>query len=304
MSIFFKGQPDLPPIAIIDIGSNSVRMVIFRNADPVLSSKEQCFLGRDLLKTGLLHPKARKKVRKTIRKFMQIAKDHQIKNIISIGTAAVRAAKDGPDFIKALEKEFGLSIRVISGDEEARLSALGVISRAPGARGIVADLGGGSIELAHVKDGKVGKALSLPLGSLILSDYGKDLRKILRENFSNLPQDFRQREPLYVVGGTLRAIAKISIKMGKQKYELHGYRMSRKQIAEVCEHIRDRAPSTLAKKYKVRSSRAKTLKPGAILLEELIKELDIPEVIVSLGGLRDGVLRETLENHHKTGKKS
>lgn len=299
MTIFFKGQPDLPPIAIIDIGSNSVRMVIFRDADPLLSSKEQCMLGRDLLKTGLLPAKARKKVRKTIRKFMTIIKEHKVKNIITIGTAAVRAATDGPAFIKQLEKEFGLSIQIISGDEEGRLSALGVISRTPAARGIVADLGGGSIELAHVKDGKVGKALSLPLGSLILADYGKDLRKILRESFSALPPVFRQKEPLYVVGGTLRAIAKISIKMGKQKYELHGYRMSRKQITEVCEHIRDRAPSTLAKKYKVRASRAKTLKPGAILLEELIEELDIPEVIVSLGGLRDGVLREYYEQKSK-----
>ncbi|MBK9586140.1 MAG: hypothetical protein KA099_01405 [Alphaproteobacteria bacterium] len=299
MSIFFKGQPDLPPIAIIDIGSNSVRMVIFRSADPVLIEKEQCFLGRDLLKTGLLPPKACKKVRKTIKKFIEITKEHNIKTIIAIGTAAVRTATDGPDFVKSLEKEFGLSISIIPGDEEARLSALGVISRAPSAQGIVADLGGGSIELAHVKDGKVGKALSLPLGSLILADYGKDLRKVLKESFSGLSPDFRKKEPLYVVGGTLRAIAKISIKMSKQKYELHGYRMSRKQIAEVCEHIRDLTPSALVKKYKVQSSRAKTLKPSTILLEELVAELEIPEIIVSLGGLRDGVLREYFERKSK-----
>lgn len=299
MTIFFKGQPDLPPIAIIDIGSNSVRMVIFRNADPVLHSKALCMLGRDLLKTGRLHPKATKKVRKTFQEFLKIIKEHDVKTVIAIGTAAVRTAKDGPDFIKSLEKEFGLTIRVISGDEEARLSALGVVSRTPTAQGIVADHGGGSIELAHVRDGKVGKALSLPLGSLILADYGKNLRKVLKENFSTLPPVFRQQEGLYVVGGTLRAIAKISIKMGKQKYELHGYRMSRKHIAEVCEHIRDHAPSTLAKKYKLHSSRAKTLKPSAILLEELVTELNVPEIIVSLGGLRDGVLREYFENEFK-----
>ncbi|MCB1680787.1 MAG: hypothetical protein KDI61_07115 [Alphaproteobacteria bacterium] len=288
-------KPD--PVAIIDLGSNSVRMVVFKETKPLTSDKVQCLLGRDLLKTGKLNPKACDKVRKTLKKFMTLVKKMNVKTILPIGTAALRSASDGKDFINSLEREFGFSVRLISGQEEARLSALGVLTLMPNASGVVADLGGGSLELACIGNGAVSEALSMPMGALILSDYGKNLPFILRETFQNLPDSLKKQDTLYVVGGTLRCMARINMKLHKDKVDLQGYTVSRRDIQSLCEYVRKKSPGFLAKKYDISAVRARTLSPASFLVEALMDELSLSEMVVSLGGLRDGILREYYTSH-------
>jgi exopolyphosphatase/guanosine-5'-triphosphate,3'-diphosphate pyrophosphatase len=258
----------------------------------IFDKKDSCMLGEDLLKTGMLSPKARKKARKTLNEFALIAKEMEADLIVPIATAALREASDGRDFIRDIEADTGLILRVISGEEEARLSAIGVLSVMPEAQGIVADLGGGSLELAIVGKGKITKALSVPLGVLILQDLDAQLLPVIGQSLTAVPRAFIGAGPLYAVGGTFRAIGRMHMKLIHREAPLQGYTMSRSVLGEMFHIIRRETPEALSAKYKVPIRRARALPAASFLLEGLLDELEAPGMIVSTSGLRDGVLEE------------
>ena len=228
--------------AIIDIGSNTVRLVVYggtmRAPTVLLNEKVTAKLGREIAATGRLADEAMALALRGLKRFALLLADLGIKDIETVATAAVREAANGPEFVETL-RAIGLNPRVISGEEEALLSAHGVIGAFPDARGIVADLGGGSLELVRVAGGRTDSASTLPLGTLRLPDHRpanrksdggrgdmrKSLDKVIRKHGWDLSgQPPAENGALYLVGGTWRAMAVYA--MNAQAYPLsdpHGF---------------------------------------------------------------------------------
>ncbi len=164
-------------VAVIDIGSNSVRLVVYegktRNLAATFNEKTLCGLGREVQSTGLLATDAVEKALAALRRFKALCRVMKVGEIHAIATAACRDATNGPDFIARAERICGVPVQVLSGAREARLSALGVASGVYKPDGIVGDLGGGSLELVDVAGVDVGKGITLPLGGAFASSPGQ-----------------------------------------------------------------------------------------------------------------------------------
>ena len=158
----------LSRVGVVDVGSNSVRMVVFdgaaRSPAYFYNEKVMCGLGLGLAETGRLNPRGRERALAALRRFALLAEGMNMAPLTVVATAAVREAADGQEFSNEVLRETGLRLWVISGDEEARLSAQGVLLGWPDAKGIVCDIGGSSMELAQVGGGKVGARATSPLG--------------------------------------------------------------------------------------------------------------------------------------------
>ena len=156
----------LSRVGVVDVGSNSVRMVIFdgaaRSPAYFYNEKVMCELGAGLSEAGRLNPRGRDRALKALRRFQYLADDLGLPGLHVVATAAVREAEDGPDFCAEVKAETGLTISVINGAEEARLSAQGVLLGWPGAYGLICDIGGSSMELAEIGEGEVGLRVTSP----------------------------------------------------------------------------------------------------------------------------------------------
>ena len=181
-------RPEAAPkgrVAIVDIGSNSVRLVIFdalaRTAHTVHNEKTICSIGRELGSTGLLYRDGVDLALDALRRYRHLADRLGVAIREAVATAAARDALNGPEFVRRAESAWGAPIRVLSGPEEARLAGEGVLASIPEADGMVADLGGGSLDMVVVKAGRTGAACSLPFGPLRLADLAKgDLERTRR----------------------------------------------------------------------------------------------------------------------------
>src|SRR6201992_3858895 len=207
-------------VAVIDIGSNSVRLVVYaamaRSLVTVFNEKALCGLGREVQSTGLLAPDAVAKALTSLRRFRALCKVQKVGRVYAIATAACRDASNGPEFIAKAEKICRCAIQILTRPEEARFSALGVISGVHKPDGIVGDLGGGSLELIDVRGHQVRSGVTLPLGSLALQDLAekslKKAEKIAKDALTHPPQLVGgQGRTFYAVGGTWRALAKLHI---------------------------------------------------------------------------------------------
>src|SRR3974390_1296295 len=160
-------SPDSEPhcdAAVIDVGSNSVRLVLYRvegrSIWTVFNEKILAGLGRHLAFSGRLNPQGVETAIKALHRFRALVDASGPRRIFAVATAAVREAVDGPGFRRRVEAETGLKLRVLSGDEEARLAALGVLAGAPDSSGVVGDLGGSSLELIKLAQGETGAGLT------------------------------------------------------------------------------------------------------------------------------------------------
>ena len=146
-------------VAVIDIGSNSVRLVVYetmaRSLVTIFNEKALCGLGREVQSTGLLAEDAVTKALTALRRFRALCLIQQVGRVFAIATAACRDARNGPDFIAKAERICGADIEILSGPREAKLSALGVVSGIHNPNGVVGDLGGGSLELIDVHGSRV-----------------------------------------------------------------------------------------------------------------------------------------------------
>ena len=291
-------------IAVIDIGSNSCRMVIYEQAGsaliPYFNEKTMAGLGRELSDTGRLSPEGVKLALRTFHRFRAITASLNIRDIRAVATAAVREAADGPEFKSQSEAILGVPIQVLSGADEGRLSALGVAIGFMNPRGLIADLGGTSMELRSVSGDAEGRSFLLgPLARVgdTKLPYEKR-RKIMRKILTEGDQSFKKRgKKLFAVGGAWRNVA--AVHMMLRDYPLrvaHGYEMSRKDIENVIE-VAELAQSdklTREQLTGVSKRRFESLPHSALLLSTLLDVLETDRVIISSFGLRDGVAAEGL----------
>jgi exopolyphosphatase/guanosine-5'-triphosphate,3'-diphosphate pyrophosphatase len=301
-----SAQGRLPgdPVAIVDIGSNSVRLVAYeshsRAPTPTFNEKALCGLGRGVATTGLLPEDAVAKALAALQRFRVLCDTMRISEVRSLATAAVRDAANGAQFLSLAEHAIGCRIELLSGQDEARLSALGVVSSIHKADGVVGDLGGGSLELTDVKNAEAGSGMTLPLGSLSLMDLSerspKKAAKIVRETLSSvkLLQGLAGRT-FYAVGGTWRALARLHMRQRQYPMNvMHNYVIPSRDALEFARLVERIEADALLSIEAVSSARRPLLAYGAAVLEEIIRQANPKEIVISALGVREGLLYSQL----------
>jgi exopolyphosphatase/guanosine-5'-triphosphate,3'-diphosphate pyrophosphatase len=292
----------VPHRAVIDIGSNTVRLVVYGGAQRaptvLLNEKVVAQLGRDLPHSGSIPAEAMGIALRGLKRYRRILTDLHVNDIDVIATAAARLAKNGKAFLKQV-RDCGFEPLLLSGEEEARTSAMGVIGAFPGAHGVVADLGGGSIELVEIGNGEATHGVSLPFGSLMLGEMrAAGSEKFKRKIIKTLRgEDWAHpvAEPLYMVGGTWRALACFAMdEAGHPLTDPHGFTLDAAQAMKLAKHVRLLKPGKL-NIPRVSAMRAQVLPHAAALLQVLLKELQPTELIFSSWGLREGRLFDRLD---------
>ncbi|MEM7664956.1 MAG: Ppx/GppA family phosphatase [Pseudomonadota bacterium] len=295
--------------AIIDIGSNTVRLVIYggsmRAPTVLLNEKVTAKLGRDLTATGELSEEAIALAMRGLNRFVLLLGDLGITDIETVTTAAVREASNGPEFVQTL-RDMGLDPRVLTGEEEALLSANGVLGAFPGASGTVADLGGGSLELVRVGEGEAYDATSLSLGTLRLPDYRgesrSDMRKALEKVLKKGAPKIEKGQPLYLVGGTLRTMAVYAMQAeGHPLSDPHGFELGADEAkAMIGEALASETIESLKARERISSMRAEKLPDASVLLEAMLARLEPSRIVFSSWGLREGLLYDALPPHGRS----
>ena len=293
----------LARVGVVDVGSNSVRLVAFdgaaRSPAYFYNEKIMCALGAGLPETGLLNPEGRERAVAAIKRFQLLAEGMDIPPLTAVATAAVREATDGADFCAEVLRETGLNIYVIDGEEEARLSAQGVLLGWPTANGLVCDIGGSSMELAEVADGRVGRRLTSPLGPLKLSNV-KGGKKGLKKHISAILDDLHAQIPieskrLFLVGGSWRAIARLD--MLRRNYPLtvlHEYRMTPKSVMETVKWISENDLDELRAQTGTSQARMILVPTACEVLKRIVRKFKPKEIAVSSYGIREGMLYEQM----------
>lgn len=292
------------PVAIVDIGSNSVRLVIYksfsRTPAVVHNEKAICAIGRNMVTTGELHDEGIVLALEALGRFRMLADAHQAELRDAVATAAARDASNGQAFVRKAEAVWGGPIRILSGEEEARLAAEGVVAGIPAADGLVADLGGGSLDMVTVKAGKTGAATTLPFGPLRLMDVaGGDAdkaRDVVDDGLDVLdglgPLEGRS---LYAVGGVWRSFARVDIEeTGYPLHVLHNYEIPRSRALKLCKVVSQLSRKSLDRMKIVSRRRAEALPYGAVVLERLLLATGLKDVVISAYGVREGLLYEQL----------
>jgi exopolyphosphatase/guanosine-5'-triphosphate,3'-diphosphate pyrophosphatase len=292
-------------VAVVDIGSNSVRLVVYesmaRSLVTIFNEKALCGLGREVQTTGLLAPDAVAKALTSLRRFRALCRVMKVGRVHAIATAACRDATNGADFIAKAERICGVDIEILSGPREAKLSALGVVSGIHKPDGIVGDLGGGSLELVDVRGNRVGGGLTLPLGSLALQDLSqkslKRAERIVRTELSDVTQLKAGRgRAFYAVGGTWRALARIHIiQSGYPLRVMHGYSIPAADALDFVQRLRRLvATNMLANIEVIADARRPLLAYAALVLEYIIRVARPKSIVFSTFGVREGMLYEKL----------
>ncbi|MEM8578142.1 MAG: Ppx/GppA family phosphatase [Pseudomonadota bacterium] len=293
----------LSRVGVVDVGSNSVRLVVFdgaaRSPAYFYNEKIMCGLGAGFGETGHLSPEGRARALAALRRFATLADSMGIAPLTAVATAAVRDASDGPDFQDQVLRETGVKLWVIDGLEEARLSAQGVLLGWPGAYGLVCDIGGSSMELAEIAGGRVGRRVTSELGPFKLMDIkgGRKGRKAhIKETLDRITAEIGpQRDRLFLVGGSWRAIAKIDmIRRGYPLKVLHEYRMSRDAVRKTCAMIAKADLEALRVEAGVSASRMALVPFAADVLARLVRHVGPKDIAVSSYGIREGLLYEQM----------
>lgn len=294
--------------AIIDIGSNTVRLVVYsgplRAPVVVLNEKVNAQLGKDMGRTGAISEKSMQAALASLERFATLLRLLDVENVKCVATAAARDASNGPMFLDAV-RSFGLSPRLLTGEEEARASASGIIAAFPDAKGVVADLGGGSLELVEIDadtpDVILPGGITLPFGTLRL----KDMRDLGQEKFSNaVLSGLKARGwdacnnrarglPLYIVGGSWRALALQAIKLLNWPVDdPHGFELSASEAMRLSRLIAKGKISSA--NTRISNSRMNSLPDAAALMAQLVATLHPSRLIFSSWGLREGLLHRQL----------
>jgi exopolyphosphatase / guanosine-5'-triphosphate,3'-diphosphate pyrophosphatase len=298
-----------PSVAVIDIGSNSVRLVVYegltRAPTPLFNEKVLAGLGRQVQTTGLLAPEAIETALSALRRFRALCDILKVGRVFAIATAACRDAENGEDFIEDAERICRTKIDILSGKREAQLTALGVVSGIYKPDGLVGDLGGGSLELVDVHHTRVRRGLTLPLGGLALQDIaGKSLKKADRfvvDTFGELDMLERGRgRTFYAVGGTWRSLARLHMwQVGYPFHIMHNYRIPAREALDFSRLVHRVDTETLSRIEVVNAARRPLLPYAALVMEHLIRNVKPREVIISVLGVREGLLYEILDEEER-----
>jgi len=302
---------DLDPLAaaerigVIDLGSNSLRLVVFERLGaavfPLFNEKVMCGLGRGIASTGRLNPEGVALALVNLRRFVAFARAIAVDHLAVLATAAVRDASDGDAFAAEVERQCRVPVKIIDGAEEARLSAAGVLAGIPDADGIVADLGGGSVEVVRVGpgtlssggNGQIGEGISLPLGPLRLAEFGdraKGLSETVEQTLAGVSVlRAAAGRKLYLVGGAARAIARLH--MEHTQYPLHiihRYTIARREAEGFLDIIGRQSRKSLERITTISRRRLDVVPLAALVLRKLITLAGPQSVVFSALGLREG----------------
>jgi exopolyphosphatase/guanosine-5'-triphosphate,3'-diphosphate pyrophosphatase len=289
--------------AVIDVGSNSVRLVIYRLDGraiwTVYNEKALAGLGRDLPTTGRLSPDGVEVALTAIRRFRALLDGWRAEDVTAAATAAVREAADGPAFLKRVREETGLVVRVLTGEEEARYAALGVIAGQPDAQGVVGDLGGSSLELVLLNGAGPEEGATLPLGPFALgAPRPLDLdrtRRVIESALAPYANRFATRD-FHAVGGAWRNLALFHMELADYPLHVaHQYEMSRADALNVSRLVARQSRASLERMQGLSKKRIETLPYSAVVLEELIERLGVERVTISAFGVREGLLLEAMD---------
>lgn len=287
---------------VIDIGSNSVRLVVFDSAmrSPAyfFNEKVYCGLGSDIETTGALSVTGKTRALATLHRFALLARALGVGDVVAVATAAMRDASDGAAFADQIRAETGIPVRIVSGREEGRFAALGVLMGDRRSEGIVVDIGGASMELALVQADAVRHCTTTPLGPLRLMETGRtgaDLDAYVGDRIAeNLPEGARPGLRMTLVGGGWRAFA--NLVMRRTDYPLrvlHGYEFTPDEAIETCDWLTGGEAGDLCT-FGLSRTRAENAPWTAHVLRGLIRQLEPETIAISSCGLREGVLYESL----------
>ncbi|HEV2569312.1 Ppx/GppA family phosphatase [Sphingomonas sp.] len=284
--------------AIIDIGSNSIRLVVYggptRVPATLFNEKVMAGLGRSLDATGRIPDSSIEAAVRALARFSRLAEVMGVKQLRTVATAAVRDASNGGELLDRAAK-LGLDVELLSGEEEAEAAALGVLAAIPEADGIVGDLGGGSLELSRVAGGQVLDRVSFPLGVLRIAPVRGTrgaLEKLVKEQLARAPWLRRAKGlPLYLVGGSWRALARVDMALSAYPLPIiHQYVMAPSAVPRLARTVLETSREQLRMLPSLSGSRIAMLGEAASLLAVLVRELHTGSLVVSAYGLREGLL--------------
>ena len=311
-------MPDRSPgpaasrIAVVDVGSNSLRLVVYERLGatllPLLNEKVMCALGRGIGMTGRLNPEGVELAFANLQRFVALSRALAVDNLAIIATAAVREANDGVDFAEEIEARCGVPVRIIDGGEEGRLSAAGVLAGIPDADGVVGDLGGGSVELVRV-DARhhtpITAGVSLPLGPLRLPDFAENRKAVVEQieaaiGTAPMLRDCAGRA-LYLVGGAWRAIARLHIEQTRYPLHIiHQYAIARRPAEAFLEIVSTQSRRSLERITGISRRRLEVVPLAAMILRRLIAAGRPDRLIFSAFGLREGYAYGVLPAKERT----
>jgi exopolyphosphatase/guanosine-5'-triphosphate,3'-diphosphate pyrophosphatase len=298
------------PFGVVDIGSNSVRLVIFdrlgRNPWPLFNEKVVCGIGRGMVSSGALSEEGTARALEALARFRTLAEGMNVATLKVVATAAVRDAVNGDDFALEAEAAIGTPLWVLTGEEEARLAANGVLFGMPDANGIVGDLGGGSLEVKQVSLGALGEGATFPLGPLRLMDAAGGKMKAAQEVVTKQLAKAEwlsdaKGKTLYLVGGSWRNFSSILMEQDDHPLRiLQHYTYSADKARALAALLKQASPAALKQTKGLSSRRVETIPYGALVLERLIKACGVKRIVTSAYGVREGILYEALEAEEQT----
>jgi exopolyphosphatase/guanosine-5'-triphosphate,3'-diphosphate pyrophosphatase len=299
----FENRPAQSDAAVIDVGSNSVRLVLYRLDGraiwSVLNEKVLAGLGRDLMQTGCLAPAGIEAAVAALRRFRALIDASRPARVYTAATAAVRDARDGPAFRRRVLDETGFELHVLSGEAEARCAAMGVLAGAPNADGLVGDLGGASLELVRLVEGAPGRGVTLPLGPFSLPPAARfdpwRVRSLMDEL---IPPDIRRSfraDTLNAVGGAWRNLALLHMRLSDYPLEIvHQYEIGRRDLLDALRFISQQSRGSLERIEGISKRRLENLPHAAVVLQGLVERLDLQRVSLSAFGIREGLLLQAM----------
>jgi len=289
-------------VGVVDVGSNSVRLVVFdgaaRSPAYFYNEKVMAGLGAGLDETGRLNPEGRRRAKAAIKRFVALAEGMGIAPLTAVATAAMRRAEDGPGFVAEIEAETGLALTVIDGEEEARLSAQGVLLGWPQGEGLVCDIGGSSMELARIEGGRVWERATSDLGPLHLSGMkggAKARARAIEAGLAPLIDRLGPHPHLYLVGGSWRAIARLD--MHRRNYPLsvlQDYRMTPDSVRATLDWLDGKDLEAVRKEVGISSARISLVPIAGEVLRRLISTFRVRAITTSGYGIREGLLYEQM----------
>lgn len=290
-------------VGVMDVGSNSVRLVVYdvrgRAMQPRFNEKVLAGLGRGLTSTGKLHKDGIEVAIAALSRFASITRAQQVEALFAFATAAVREASDGKEFVERVKKETGITLRILSGDDEARFAAEGVLAGTPGVDGVAGDLGGSSLELARLAGGRYEGGSTYPLGPLALDTGGAfnedKVMSRVKEALSGAPELKKSGDTFFAVGGAWRAIGTLHMELTRAPlHMLQNYEMEASELSKLLSDL------LVGKKHtdillEVTKRRAITIPYAAAVLKTVIDLGKFKSVMISSYGVREGIVFDSMD---------
>ena len=288
------------PFAVVDIGSNSIRLVVYerlcRAPIALFNEKSVCALGRGLATTGRLGREEMDSALHALRRFAHIADALQAGEIEYVATEAVRSAENGAAFLTEAERAVGRPVAILSGHDEAYAAAVGVTHSFYRPHGVVGDLGGGSVDLSMVTpDGPTAPYGSLPIGTLsvtrMLLERDVPAARVIDERLESLSwlAGAAAGRSFFVVGGGWRALARVRLAMTDTPLKVvHDYRLTAEEAITLGRSIAALDDDELQTVPGMPGRRTETVRAAALLLERVVRRLEPKRVVFSAFGLREG----------------